>query len=57
MDDEVARDHGVPGWKQRLMPHGHLRTDPEECCNEFLSLKDRNQKQQPLGQRLMSLER
>jgi hypothetical protein len=56
MDGEVARDRGIPGWEQRRTPDGYLRTAPEECCNEFLSLKDRNSKQ-PLGRRLMASER
>jgi hypothetical protein len=40
MDSEVAADKDVPGRTRRLTFDGHIRTQPEECCNEFLSLKD-----------------
>jgi hypothetical protein len=59
MDNEVAADPGIPGREQRLTPDGHLRTDADECCNEFLSLKDKGRlrKSSNLGQRLMALGR
>jgi hypothetical protein len=40
MDAEVAADKDVPGRTRRLTFDGHIRTQPAECCNEFLSLKD-----------------
>jgi hypothetical protein len=58
MDDEVAADHGIPGRGQRLTADGRIRTDTDECCNEFLSLKDKSRPQPKpgtVGQRLMAI--
>ena len=55
MDREVAADREVPGRQRRLTHDGHLRTGAEECCNEFLSLKDKDRQQSTLGQRLMAV--
>ncbi len=55
MDHEVAADREIPGRQRRLTHDGHLRTDPEECCNEFFSLKEKSRQQPTLGQRLMGL--
>jgi hypothetical protein len=57
MDDEVAADREIPERDRRLTRDGHLQTDADECCNEFLSLKDRGEQRKPdrVGQRLMAL--
>ena len=60
MDTEVAADPGIPEREQRLTLDGHLRTGADECCNEFLSLKDKRRqprKSGNLGQKLMALGR
>ncbi len=58
LDAGVAADHEVPEREQRLTSDGHLQTGADECCNEFLSLKDDQGgqwKQGNVGQRLMAL--
>src|SRR5205807_2439321 len=51
MDDEVASDYAVPDRKGRLTAAGHIRTDADECCNEFLSLNDKARRQRNSGDR------
>jgi hypothetical protein len=60
MDDEVAADQAVPDRERRLAPDGHIRTEADECCNEFLSLKDKSRQARGggpggLGQRLLAI--